>query len=274
MLSKEKEQVKREIEPAIRRLNILRRILSADPTVLSSFAEKIKNKGGVMEIAKELRDIDVTPQIVLIGKTGVGKSSTLNKLFNPQPNLPVDHVEPATLEILKLSLGERGQLIVVDSPGLGVNEESDKKIMSAYKEILSVSDVAVWIIKADDRALGIDQSFVTQVLPEKLRNRLIVGINQVDKIEPSEWSQKYNLPSKAQDESIKRKEEIVRKLFQNSGIDPVAIVSYSALRNYRLTRLFRTMVDACPPERVAALMKRGDIKSFLSPELQKQFNLE
>jgi len=269
MQTKEKNRVQKEVEPAIRRLNVLTRLLNKDPEILTAI-EKFFGKRGVMVVSQEAEKNDITPQIAVIGKTGVGKSSTLNKLFNPQPNLPVDHVEPATLEILKLPLGERGELIVIDSPGLGVGEESDKRIMFAFKEILAESDVAVWIIKADDRALGIDQSFVTQVLPENLRNRLVVGINQIDKIQPGEWSQKYNLPSKEQEESIKRKEEVVFKGFKSVGVEPISIVSYSAFRNYRLTKLFTSMIDACPPERISALLKRGDINSYLSPHLRKE----
>lgn len=269
MGTKEKSKVQKEIEPALRRLDFLTRLLNGDPEILNAL-ERLFGKRGVMEISKEVEKTDITPQIAVIGKTGAGKSSTLNKLFNPQPNLPVDHVEPATLEILKLPLGERGELIVIDSPGFGVGEESDRRNMSAYRDILAESDVAVWIIKADDRALGIDQSFITQVLPEKLRSRLVVGINQIDKIQPGEWSQKYNLPSKEQEESIKRKEGAVFNSFKSVGIEPVSIVSYSALRNYRLTKLFTEMIDACPPERTSALLKRGDIHSYLSPHLLKE----
>lgn len=274
MKTNEKEKIKRDIEPTLRWLDILTRLLNADPSVLNALGEKLLGKGRAMEITNEIKEVDLTPQIVVIGKTGVGKSSTLNKLFNPQPQLLVDHVEPATLEILKLSLGKRGELIVVDSPGLGASEEADKRNMSAYRSILAESDVAVWIIKADDRALGLDHSFIAQILPEKLRSRLVVGINQIDKIEPAKWSEEFNLPSKDQEVSIKRKEEFVLKGFKDEGIEPFAVISYSAFRNYRLTRLFRAMVDACPPERIAALLKRGDVKSFLSPDLQDEYNKE
>jgi uncharacterized protein len=271
MQTRETEKIKKEIEPTVRELNFFTRLLSGDPAIVTALAEKLFGKGTAMELSNEIKEGDLTPQIVLIGKTGVGKSSTLNKLFNPQPNLLVDHVEPATLEILKLSLGARGELIVVDSPGLGVSEAADRRNMAAYRGILAESDVAVWIIKADDRALGIDSSFITQVLPEKLHNRLVVGINQIDKIEPAKWSEEFNLPSKEQEISIKRKEEYVLKAFKGEGIEPLSLVSYSAFRNYRLTKLFRAMVDACPPERIAALIRRGDVKSFLSPELQEEF---
>lgn len=213
------------------------------------------------------KTIILPPQIAIIGKTGVGKSSTINELFTPNPLLPVDHVLPATIfiEVRELSLGKRGKLIVVDCPGLGDGHATDERNVSAYQDILSKSDVAVWIIKADDRTLGIDQAFVKRVLPTKLFERLIIGINQVDKIEPGEWIKKANLPSTQQEVSIARKEKIVKEKFIEIGIKPYAIVSFSAKKHYRLKKLFKAMVDACPIDRRPSLVNsKGDIKSFMS----------
>lgn len=223
----------------------------------------------MLEYSKEHPDVDRTPQIAIIGKTGVGKSTTINKLFDPQPNLPVDHIEPATksIEILTLSLGDRGHLIFVDCPGLGDSEEADNRNIKAYREILHQSDVAVWILKADERALGVDQNFIRQVLPEELRRRLIVGINQIDKIEPGEWNLKYNLPSPEQEKSIPLRVEYVRKRFAEAGIVPFAIIPYSAKKNRYLLKLFRAMVDACPSDRVPSLVTRSSLDSFVSPSV-------
>ena len=220
------------------------------------------------DIANEIQEaIETPPQIVLIGKTGVGKSSTINKLFDPKPNLPIDHVEPATvsIEVLTLSLGERGDLIIVDCPGLGDSSQADKRNMLAFKELLAQSDVAVWILKADDKTLGIDISFVKKILPKNIKDRLVVGINQIDNMQPGEWNIEFNVPSQEQEESIKRKEEVVRTKFNEIGIEPFSIVSYSARKDYHLIKLFRALVDACPKERVPALVSRkADIKSFFS----------
>jgi uncharacterized protein len=258
--------IRSETEAVLRGIRVLlARARSASPK--SDDLEEALFEGRALEV---IENAILPPQIAIIGKTGVGKSSTINELFNPQPNLPIDHVEPATIfmEVRQLSLGEdRGSLTIVDCPGLGDSTVADKRNVSSYKEILAKSDVAVWIIKADDRVLGVDQSFVKQVLPKNLKDKLVVGINQIDKIEPGEWIREVNLPSNEQLQSIARKEEAVRKKFEEIGIKPFAIASYSAKKHYRLKRLFKFMLEACPPDRMPALIgSKGEIKSFLSEE--------
>jgi hypothetical protein len=45
MLTDEKEKIKKEIEPTVRRLNFLTRLLNADPTILTALTEKLLGKG-------------------------------------------------------------------------------------------------------------------------------------------------------------------------------------------------------------------------------------
>lgn len=272
MLEKNAER-KKTTQAVIRGLRVVMGLSKPDPSALSnSVVQSLLGKDTMKEIMDELQfSLTLSPQIVFIGKTGVGKSSTINELFDPDPHLPVDHVEPATIkmEIRDLMLGARGKLTYVDCPGLGAGEVIDKRNIKAYKEILSNCDVAVWIIKADDRTLGFDQALIKEILPDRLKKNLVIGINQVDKIEPGEWIDEVNLPSDEQVVSIKRKEEVVLQNFQNIEITPFAIVSYSAKRHYHLKQLFKAMVDACPQERVLALeQSKGNIRSFYA-ELQE-----
>lgn len=267
MLHHETEK-EREVKAVLKGLRLITRFSkTGDKKIIRSISNTLVGEA-MKDIANEIQEsIDTPPQIVLIGKTGVGKSSTINKLFDPKPNLPIDHVEPATMniEVLTLSLGERGDLIIVDCPGLGDSSQADKRNMLAFKELLAQSDVAVWILKADDKTLGIDISFVKKILPKTLKERLVVGINQIDNMQPGEWNTEFNVPSKEQDESIKRKEEYVRSRFIEIGIEPFSVISYSAKRDYHLIKLFRALVDACPQERIPALVSRkAEIKSFLS----------
>lgn len=225
-----------------------------------------------MKITKGIKSItDIPPQIAFIGKTGVGKSSTINKLFNPKPHLKIDHVQPATMgiEIFELSLGDRGKLIIVDCPGLGESKEADRRNIAAYKKLLENSDVVVWVLKADDRSIGIDQELMKKVLPKRLRKKLVIAINQVDLMHPRDWYNKHKIPSIEQEENIIKKEEFVRKKFTEAGLPPFRLISFSAEKKYRLALLFNSMVDACPVERIPALVKSGDENSYVS----KRFKL-
>lgn len=275
MLHHETEK-EREVKAVLKGLRLITRFSrSGDKKIIRSISNTIVGEA-VNDIANEIQEsIDTPPQIVLIGKTGVGKSSTINKLFDPKPHLPIDHVEPATMniEVLTLSLGDRGDLIIVDCPGLGDSSQADKRNMLAFKELLAQSDVAVWILKADDKTLGIDISFVKKILPKTLKERLVVGINQIDNMQPGEWNTEFNIPSQEQDGSIKRKEKYVLSRFKEIGIEPFSIVSYSAKRDYHLIKLFRALVEACPQDRVPALVSRkAEIKSFLSGQESKSLN--
>jgi|GEM_PF-2242972 len=257
---------------AFESLNNLTRLLRTNPgTIVKSFIKKKISREKAMKISHELKSItELPPQIAFIGKTGVGKSSTINKLFNPKPNLKVDHVQPATMgiEIFELSLGERGKLIVVDCPGLGESKEADKRNISAYKQLLEKSDVAVWILKADDKTIGIDQGFMKKVLPKRLRNKLVIAINQVDLMHPGNWYNNHKIPSIEQEENIIKKEEYVRKKFTEAGLPPFRLVSFSANKKYHLAVLFNAMVDACPSERIPSLVKSGDQNSYVSRKLR------
>lgn len=217
----------------------------------------------------ELKQATRPPQIVIIGKTGSGKSTTLNAVFNPQPNLVVNHIEPATesFHLFSVSLGKRGSLQIVDCPGFGDGEKVDSENLAIYQSILAKSDIALWIIKADDRALGFDQVYARKVLPDHLSERLIVGINQVDKLSPGKWSEKYNLPSPTLKQSINKKVDFVARKFAEIGITPHSIVPYAAAKNYRLHALFRAMIEACPQERIPALVRHSQIRQFEAPSI-------
>lgn len=95
--------------------------------------------------------------IGIIGKTGTGKSSLCNELFQGDVTL-VSEVDAYTREVLRfrLSSGEH-TLILLDLPGVGESEQRDKEYESLYRNILPELDLILWVIKADDRAFSVDE---------------------------------------------------------------------------------------------------------------------
>ncbi|MFM6075668.1 MAG: GTPase, partial [Dolichospermum sp.] len=63
------------------------------------------------------------PKVAIIGKTGVGKSTTINALFGLEEK--VSHTTHGTTEASKkiIELPQGGKLEVIDMPGLGEDRE-------------------------------------------------------------------------------------------------------------------------------------------------------
>ncbi|WP_270350332.1 GTPase family protein, partial [Escherichia coli] len=87
------------------------------------------------------------PVIGIMGKSGAGKSSLCNALFASEVS-PVSDVAACTREPLRFRL-------------------------------------VLWLIKADDRALTVDEHFYHQVIGEVYRHKVLFVISQSDKAEPT-----------------------------------------------------------------------------------------
>lgn len=224
-------------------------------------------------------ELNTPPVIAVVGKTGVGKTSTINALFGT--DLPISHVEPCTKTDQRLELtatqlqGRSGDIVVYDMPGLGEDIEADEYHKQTYARVIAKCDVAVWIMASHDRTLGVDQAMLRDVVAAANSNileHLVVGLNQVDAIRPGEWRAAPNLPSQEQKVSIEKKvKEIVGKLTRVvPRISSDQIIPYSALRRYRLDDLFAAMLNSCREHRRWVLDSRksiADFKELLSPEL-------
>ena len=156
------------------------------------------------------------PKVAIIGKTGVGKSTTINALFGLEEK--VSHTRHGTTEASKkiIELPQGGKLEVIDMPGLGEDIELDEEYAKIYERTLPEADIVLYVIQADVKALKEDQRILRDIVQNvmgNLKGRLVVGLNQVDKIGPGRWNTKFNYPSPDQEDNINRRcEDIQKKL--------------------------------------------------------------
>ncbi|EGI4370503.1 GTPase family protein [Enterobacter hormaechei subsp. xiangfangensis] len=160
------------------------------------------------------------PVIGIMGKTGTGKSSLCNALFAGDIS-PVSNVAACTRKPLqfRLQLGKR-TMTIMDLPGVGESELRDAEYAALYREQLPRLDLVLWLIKADDRALAVDEHFYREVIGEAYRHKVLFVISQSDKVEPTCGGEKLSTEQK---QNISRKICLLHELFQ--PVNPVCAVS-------------------------------------------------
>ena len=177
-------------------------------------------------------------QVIFIGKTGYGKSTTVNHILGQQIFESSD-IESCTRECQSamFQIHESTNLYyfsLADLPGIGESIALDKKYIELYSEFLKFSDTVVYLLRADQRDLAVDQETFSRLFAtQKQRDKVIIALNSVDKIEPINRSKPFK-PSQSQLENANKKIKSISDYF---GISQNKVLYYSATEEYNLDSL-------------------------------------
>jgi Predicted GTPase len=206
--------------------------------------------------------------IMVVGATGVGKSSTINALFGSEISNVGVGVNPETMEISKYELGN---LILWDSPGLGDGKEADKRhtknIIKKLKEVdiegnLFI-DLVLVILDCSTRDLGSSYELINNVVIPNLGidkdNRILVALNQADlAMKGRYWNYEKNEPEQKLKDFLENKVfSIKNRIKEATGVNTTPIY-YSAgfkeegevqTKPYNLSKLLYYIIKSTPREK-------------------------
>lgn len=103
------------------------------------------------------------PKVAFFGKTGVGKTTTINNLFNAQWKTSHTLVGTTHAQMKEFELSGGGRLMIVDLPGYGRSIAEDREYEKIYQDIIPSCDLIFLVIQADSRDLADDQEMIFKI---------------------------------------------------------------------------------------------------------------
>lgn len=216
----------------------------------------------VQIIESKIRSAGFRPlDILLVGATGVGKSSTLNALFGRKIAKVGKGVDPETMQVVHYKLND--SLRIWDSPGLGDGVASDKIHAKTITDNLCQTythddgqwgfiDLVLVILDGSSRDMGTSYRLLEQVILKNIQpERVIVGINKADMaMSGRSWNRTTNKPEEKLLHFLKDKAASTQnRLYEATSLKIKKPVYYSADKGYNLNALMDSIIVHIPNEK-------------------------
>ena len=237
-----------------------------------------KNK----QLSKLLKARGQKINLMLVGATGSGKSSTINSIFNTKMAKVGIGVDPETKDIECYQLEN---LTIWDTPGIGDVKENDdeytKQIIRKLSEVdengVPLIDLVMVVIDGSSRDLHSTYEMINNVIIPSITkenaNRILIAVNQADMaMKGNHWDSENNCPDEVLKDFLEKKcESIKQRIYEGTGIE-ITPMYYCAgytdendVQNkpYNLTKLLYHIVLSLPAEkRIAIAENLNDDKSM------------
>ena len=261
----------------------------SDEVMTSDLPEAEKNRRLSMLLRASSRKVN----LMLVGATGSGKSSTINAMFNMNVAKVGVGVDPETIAIEKYDLGN---LVIWDTPGLGDGIEQDKENIQQIVTKLSETDesgnllidMALVVLDASSKDLSISYNVINNTLIPCLgkdqANRILIALNQSDMaMKGRHWNHEENAPDSVLNGFLTKKANSVKKrVLDVTGVN-VDPVCYSAgytedngeqQHPYNLSKLLYYILMAVPAEKRVILADKlnEDESSWVSNDKDLDYN--
>jgi len=182
-------------------------------------------------------------QAIFIGKTGYGKSTTLNKICK-QELFKTDDINSCTKTLFsaeyKIHNYKNYYFSLCDLPGIGESISTDKVYLKYYAEMIKKSHCVIYVMRADQRDYSKDLEVLKPMLETDIhKEKIILAVNFIDKIEPVSRLSPFK-PNEHQVVNIEKKLSAIHKIF---NIPKTNIVFYSASEEYNINKIVKKIAD-------------------------------
>lgn len=172
--------------------------------------------------------------VIFLGKTGAGKSSLINALF--ESAFKTDNAVSCTKEIQTLLYNN---IEIIDTPGIAEDLDLDETYLHLYTNKIHGNSTIVWVFQADTRVYKVDQVALLKLKPAIPNTvRFFIALNQIDLLGETIWDAQQISPSPTQNEMIQEKvNDVFQKFLKVLQISQANIVPVSVTHGYNTNSL-------------------------------------